>query len=455
MRCQRIESIRAASIEFRDAARLLLLAVLLAASVATPHARAEPQADSPYRRLEIFARALAHVEQSYVTDANQDELIYGAIRGMLRVLDPHSAFLDPAQVQILTSDSEGRYGGVGIEIDVRDGWLTVVSAFEGGPAARAGVQPGDRFLSIDGLIARDMPIEEAQQHMRGAPGTQVKASLRRPTADDAIEVVLTREIIEVRAVDARVLADRTIYLRLKVFDDTTATELRRALDEASERAAASGGLRGLVLDLRGNPGGLLSSAVLVADEFLAEGVIVSTRARGGKLLREHRASAAGTRPDWPIVVLIDGYTASAAEIVAGALRDHKRAVIVGTRSFGKGSVQNVIELPDRSAIKLTTALYYTPSGRSIQAEGIEPDVRIEQLDPQALARARIDSDQLREESLAQHLQSQRGAQPAVVPVDRGARAAVQTAGRRSNDPFADDFQARMAHQVLKALIANR
>jgi carboxyl-terminal processing protease len=453
MRCQRIEFNPHASFVVRGAA--LLLAALLAASVAAPRARAEPQADSPYRRLEIFARALAHVEQSYVTDANQDELIYGAIRGMLRVLDPHSAFLDPSQVQILTSDSEGRYGGVGIEIDVRDGWLTVVSVFEGGPAARAGVKPGDRFLAIEGLVARDMPIEEAQQHMRGAPGTQVRATLRRPTADDAIEVVLTRQIIEVRAVDARVLADRTVYLRLKVFDETTAQELRRALDEAAERAAASGGLRGLVLDLRGNPGGLLSSAVLVADEFLTEGVIVSTRARGGKLLREHRASAAGTRPGWPIVVLVDGYTASAAEIVAGALRDHKRAVIVGTRSFGKGSVQNVIELPDHSAIKLTTALYYTPSGRSIQAEGIEPDVIVEQLDAQALARAKDESDQLREESLAQHLRSERSQSPAAAPTDRRARAPDQAAARSSVDPWTDDFQARMAHQVLKALIANQ
>jgi carboxyl-terminal processing protease len=454
MRCQRIESNPPVSISVRDAAWLRHAALVALLSCAAT-ARAEPQAESPYRRLEIFARALAHVEQSYVADADQDQLIYGAIRGMLRVLDPHSAFLDPAQVQILTSDTEGRYGGVGIEIDVRDGWLTVVTVFEGGPAARAGVQPGDRFLAIAGVGARDLPIEEAQQLMRGAPGTQVKAALRRAGAEAAIEVVLTREVIEVRAVDARVLPDRTVHVRLKVFDDTTASELRRALDAAEERAAGTGGLRGLVLDLRGNPGGLLSSAVLVADEFLTEGVIVSTRARGGRLLREHTASAAGTRPAWPMVVLVDGYTASAAEIVAGALRDNKRAVIVGTRSFGKGSVQNVIELPDRSAIKLTTAQYYTPSGRSIQAEGIEPDVLVEQLDAAALARARLGGDELREASLPQHLQSERPAVPTAVPSDRGARAPSHIADRRAADPFADDYQARMAHQVLKALIANR
>jgi len=452
MRCQRIDSNASTLVRLHHIAWPHLLVLVLA----WPRiAHAEPAAASPYRRLEILARALAHVEQSYVAEADSDALIYGAIRGMLRVLDPHSAFLDPQQVQILTSDSEGRYGGVGVEIDVRDGWLTVVSAFESGPAARAGVRPGDRFLAIDGVGARDMPIEEAQERMRGAPGTQVAVALRRPTAEDAIELRLTREIIEVRAVDARVLPDRTLYVRLKLFQETTASELRRALDEASERAAAAGGLRGVLLDLRDNPGGLLSSAVLVADEFLTEGVIVSTRGRGGKLLREHRAAASGTRPSWPMVVLINGYSASAAEIVAGALHDHKRAVLVGTRSFGKGSVQNVIELPDNSALKLTTALYYTPSGRSIQAEGIEPDVEVEQLDRDALTHMRQSASELREASLEQHLQAAPSAAPAAVPRDRGARAPRQVAGRPASDPFTTDYQAHMAQQVLRALIAAR
>jgi carboxyl-terminal processing protease len=404
--------------------------------------------------LEIFARVLAHVEQSYVADADSDQLIYGAIRGMLRVLDPHSAFLDPQQVQILTSDSEGRYGGVGVEIDVQDGWLTVVSAFAGGPADRAGVKPGDRFLRIAGEEARDLPVEEAQERMRGAPGTQIKVILRRPSADAALELSLTREIIEVHAIDARVLSDRSVYVRLKLFQETTASELRRALDEAVERTAGAGGVRGILLDLRDNPGGLLSSAVLVADEFLSEGVIVSTRGRSGQLQREYRAGRAGTRPEWPMVVLINGYSASAAEIVAGALSDHKRAVIVGTRSFGKGSVQNVIELPDHSAIKLTTALYYTPSGRSIQAQGIDPDVVAPQFDPDTVSRAQLGGDALREETLAQHLAAQsapagRGSAPApAVPV-------VTPEQRRPGAPFAEDFQAHMAYQVLRALIATR
>ncbi len=428
-----------------------------------PTARAEPQASSPYRKLEIFARALAHIEQSYVSEVDSDQLIYGAIRGMLGVLDPHSSFMDPEQFRILASDSEGRYGGVGIEIDARDGWLTVVSVFDKGPAARAGVQPGDRFLAIEGEGARDMPIDQAQERMRGEPGTVVHVTLRRPGSDDALELSLTREVIEVQAVDARVLADRSVYLRLKVFQETTASELREALDRAVESTAAHGGVSGLVLDLRDNPGGLVSSAVLVADEFLREGVIVSTRGRGNRLLREQRASAAGTRPDWPMVVLVNGFTASAAEIVAGALRDNRRAVVVGTRTFGKGSVQNVIELPDQSALKLTTAFYYTPSGRSIQARGIEPDVEIEQLDPAALAQARKQQhEELSEAALAQHLQAQpaQPAQPAQAPAlpaasDRGARSPAQAAQASATEPFADDFQARMAHEVLRALIAAR
>jgi carboxyl-terminal processing protease len=448
------ESSRVLPRSFADFAVISISVVLSCCALPTV-ARAEPQADSPYHKLAIFARALAHVEQSYVSEVDEDQLIYGAIRGMLGVLDPHSAFMDPEQFRILSDDSEGRYGGVGIEIDARDGWLTVVSVFPNGPAAHAGVKPGDRFLAIAGVNARDMPIEQAQERMRGEPGTQVQVVLRRPDVEEALALTFTREVIEVRAVDARLLPDGIFYAKLKMFQETTASELRRALDAAVEHAAAQrGAITGVMLDLRDNPGGLLSSAVDVADQFIDEGVIVSTRGRGGRMLREQRATHAGTRPNWPMVVLINGYSASAAEIVAGALRDHKRAVTVGTRSFGKGSVQNVIELPDQSAMKLTTALYYTPSGRSIQAEGIEPDVVVEQLDPQLLAKARL-GQELSEASLAQHLSAQNAgsaAQPATPapPIERGApRAAQPGAGA----PFADDYQAHVAYQVLRALIA--
>lgn len=426
-------------------------------------ARAEPASQSPYSRLEIFARALAHIENSYVSEPDHEALLEGAIRGMLKVLDPHSSYLDAAELRILTDDTEGRFGGVGIEIDVQDGWLVVVRVMPGGPAERAGVLAGDRFLTIDGRPARDISIDEAITRMRGEPGTQVRATLRRSDVEQAVSVVLTRALIEVPAVVGRVLPDRIVHVALRAFQENTAEELRRVLDEAILVTAKSGGVRGVLLDLRDNPGGLLSAAVLVADEFLRDGVIVSTRARGGKLLRENRATSAGTRPDWPMVVLVNGYSASAAEIVAGALRDHQRAVLVGVRTFGKGSVQNIIDLPDGSALKLTTALYYTPSGASIQAKGIEPDVVIPQLDAKVLHEAAAAGGEYAEAMLDNHLPGASkdaparttGAVPPSPRTEPRKGPATGALGATTAPSFADDYQAAMAHQVLRALVTER
>lgn len=423
-------------------------------------ALAEPASQSAYSRLEIFARALAHIENSYVSEPDDDALLEGAIRGMLKVLDPHSAYLDQGELRILTDDTEGRFGGVGVEIDVRDGWLEVVRVVPGGPAERAGVRSGDRFLTIGGMPARDLAMDEAVTRMRGEPGTHVQATLRRRDAEQAVSVVLTRAWIDVPAVSGQVFADGSVYVALHAFQEDTADGLRRVLDEAVSATSSEGGVRGVLLDLRDNPGGLLSAAVVVADEFLSEGVIVSTRMRGGKLLRENRASAPGTRPDWPMVVLVNGYSASAAEIVAGALHDQRRAVLVGTRTFGKGSVQNIIDLPDGSALKLTTALYYTPSGASIQAKGIEPDVAIAQLDAATLRKVRSEQGELAEATLEHHLPG--AGRELVAPArqhapgrDRPRAGPSLRASREPLQSFSDDYQARMAHQVLRALIAER
>jgi carboxyl-terminal processing protease len=417
-----------------------------------------------YPRLEVFARALAHIEASYVGEVSDDALIEGAIRGMLKVLDPHSAYLNAAELRILDSDAEGQFGGVGIEVDVNDGWLTVLRVMPGGPAAKAGIQAGDRFLRIDGKPARDVSIEDALQSMRGEPGTRVSVSLRRRNAPNAIDLTLTRAIIHIDAVEGRLLSDGIVYVQLRVFQQDTITQLRRVLDEAVDSAAASGKagpaahggkVSGVLLDLRDNPGGLLSAAVLVADEFLNDGVIVSTRGRGGKLLRENRAQSTGTRPSWPIVVLTNGYSASAAEIVAGALHDHERAVLVGTRTFGKGSVQNVVELPDGTAMKLTTALYYTPSGTSIQARGIEPDVHIEQLDPAVLREARLGAGEVSEATLAGHLGEPSAPRDPPPPPSTDRKLPKQPSGADERQPaFQDDYQAFMGHQVLRALLAH-
>ncbi|MBK8172458.1 MAG: S41 family peptidase [Sandaracinaceae bacterium] len=442
-------------ITFRRVAQAgLLCAVAFAGgAVFSGKASAVPERASPYRNLGIFARALTHIETSYVEEVDQDSLIYGAVRGMVGTLDPHSAFLDPEEYRVLTSDTEGRFGGIGVEIDVRDGWLTVTSVFDGGPAARGGLLPGDQFLEIEGRAGRDMPIDEAVRRMRGEPGTHVHARMRRSGVADAIVVDLAREVVRVQAIEARVLPDRTVYVKLRAFQETTTDELRAALDRAVQETTRQGGVRGILLDMRDNPGGLVSEAVLVCDEFLTRGVIVSTHGRANRQIDQASATPAGTRPDWPMVVLVNGYTASAAEIVAGALQDQHRAVIVGTRTFGKGSVQNVIELADGSALKLTIARYFTPNGRTIQAHGIEPDMVVEQFDAPTLRTARDRRDALSEASLDRHLVNETN--PSAAANATADRSAARVAAGQPGELFGDDYQARIAHQALRGVIASR
>lgn len=427
-------------------------AATLALDLAGPRgARATETEASPYANLGIFARALSHVETSHVEPPDQDALIYGAIRGMVETLDPHSAFLDPAEVRALEADTEGAFGGIGVEIDVRDGWLTVHGVFPEGPADRAGIEAGDRFLSLEGMSARDMRISDAVRRMRGEPGVPVHVRIRREGVEEGIELEIVREIIHVEAVEARVLPDRVAWIEIRSFQSTTTSELRAALDRAEAETASAGGVAGVVLDLRGNPGGLLDEAVRVSDEFLSSGLIVSTRGRDGIVLSEEHATGPGTRPDYPVVVLVDYFTASAAEIVAGALQDHHRALVVGTRTWGKGSVQNVIDLPDGSALKLTIARYYTPSGDSIQAVGITPDIVIEQLDEHAARALAAESAPISEAMLEGHLDPE-----SIDDVVAAARGTAREAGASADDdPFPDDFQARMAHAILRATIAAR
>lgn len=419
--------------------------VVAALSIAGPRANAQSVEQSRYHKLESFTRALAHIEQSYVDVPDGERLMSGAIRGMVEALDPHSSYLDREELRILQDDAEGRYAGIGTEIDARDGWLTVSAVLEGSPAERAGIRPGDRFLAIEGLPARDLPLDEAIRRMRGEPGTRVRVSLRRANVERSIERELTREMVAVRAVDARVLEGQLVMLRLRVFQDTTGSELHRALDEATAACASRGGIAGLVIDLRDNPGGLVSAAVTVADELLEGGVIVQTRGRGERVLQTEHAARSGTRPRFPIVVLVNARTASAAEILAGALRDHKRAVIVGQRTFGKGSVQNIIGLPDGSAIKLTTARYYTPLGHAIQARGIEPDIAIASAPPAANGEP---LGPMRESDLEGHL-------PARDAEAQGAGSRIAASIEAGDGPYARDYEAGVALQVLKTLIATK
>ena len=416
---------------------LALVFVVIAASEA-------PARRSPFQPLTIFARALAYIEVNYVEPVDQKSLVYGAIRGLTSALDPHSVFLEPEEYAILESDAEGRFAGVGVEVSMRDGWLTILTVFDGGPADQAGLEPGDRFLAIEGKDARDIRLYDAVQLIRGEPGTDVTVTIRREGSEKAIERTLTRAFIDVDPIELQYLEHGIVYVRIRAFQDRTAALLSEVLDQAVVELRRKGGVEGLLLDLRDNGGGLLHEAVLVSDEFLSSGVILTTRGRGGELIQKFSARRSGTRPKWPMVILVNEQTASAAEIVAGALSDQKRAVLVGTRTFGKGSVQNIFELPGGSALKLTIARYYTPSGRSIQAKGISPDIAVEQPKEDGLPVP------IREEELQGHL--------AAKPV--GAKRKTRKASPvppmlpvvETSTVLADDPQAQRGYQVLQQLI---
>lgn len=434
----------------RRSSSIALVALLLGLALGRlGPASADTEAASPFRNLGVFARALAHLEAGYVDPVDQDALIQGAIRGMAGSLDPHTIYLDPEEYRTLAADTEGRFAGIGVEITWRDGWLVVLAVFEGGPADRAGILPGDRFLTLEGHPARDIRLQDAVRIMRGPPGTDVRVSVRREGRDEGIELTLTRAYVEVTPVEARLLPGNILHVRVRAFQANTTSTLRGAIDAAIVESGQDG-IAGLMLDLRDNPGGLLREAVLVSDEFLREGTIVTTRGRDGRVLQSASAHARGTRPDWPMVVLVNGHSASAAEIVAGALQDHRRGLVVGTTTFGKGSVQNLVELPDGGALKMTIARYFTPSGRSIQATGIVPDVHVPTLSEEVLRRARQDEGrQLREADLRGHLDGDSSV------TTRPPRDASRERGQGDDDLLGDDHQAHIGLETLRAILADR
>jgi carboxyl-terminal processing protease len=357
-----------------------------------------------YESLETFTSILSIVKKNYVDDVNAKDLVAGAINGMLSSLDPHSAYLTPDLYKELQMDTQGRFGGLGIEITVRNGILTVVSPIEDTPAYKAGVKAGDQIIKIEDEYTKDMTLVEAVKKMRGNKGTKIAISIKREGVSDLLTFNLVRDTIRVQSVRSRTLEDGYGYIRLAQFQERTDRDLQRALEKLSQE---KGGLKGLVLDLRNNPGGLLTQAVRVSDMFLDSGMIVYTEGRLEAQKQKYFAHAEGTWSNFPIVVLVNGGSASASEIVAGALQDHKRAVILGTKTFGKGSVQTILPLDDNSALRLTTARYFTPKGRSIQATGIAPDIIIE--NPTTPPETKVEEKNrpsLREENLPGHLQNQ-------------------------------------------------
>lgn len=327
-----------------------------------------------YKKLKIFTDVLSIVQKNYIKEVKIDDLIYGAIKGMLATLDPHSSFMPPDLYRELQVETAGSFGGLGIEITIREGTLTVVSPIEDTPAYRIGILAGDQIIKIEGKPTKKMNIMDAVKRMRGPKGTKVTITIWRSGLSEPKDFTITRAIIHIKSIKSKVLEKGYGYIRIKSFQEDTAGNLRNALKKL---ASEEGGLKGLILDLRNNPGGLLDQAVQVGDAFLESGTIVYTDGRLKGQNMRFTATKEGTYLGFPMVVMINGGSASASEIVAGALQDHQRAIILGTQSFGKASVQTIVPMDDGSGLRLTTALYYTPSDRSIQAKGIIPDIIVE------------------------------------------------------------------------------
>ncbi|MGC8871659.1 MAG: S41 family peptidase [Caldimicrobium sp.] len=333
--------------------------------------------EDTFKALKLFSQIFRLIEENYVTEVNPKDLIFGAIEGMLSSLDPYSSLMKPDEFKELEIETKGSFTGIGIEITIKDDILTVVAPIEDTPAWKAGLKPGDKILKIDEKSTKGMKITEAVKLLRGPKGTPVKLTILR-NEKDVFEVTIIRDVIPIRSVKSKLLEPGYGYVRISQFQEKTLEELVEALKKLEKETD----LKGIVLDLRNNPGGLLSSAVEISDEFLENGTIVSIKGRNPSNQMEFKATK--NPPDrqhkYPIVILINHGTASAAEIVTGALKDNKRALVVGEKSFGKGSVQTVIPIEDNYAVRLTTAYYYTPSGININKQGLKPDFEIPQMD---------------------------------------------------------------------------
>ncbi len=374
---------------------VLVLAIIFTAGQWALSQKVVAVQNETYKSLKIFADVLGIVQKDYTEEKDSKELIYSALKGMVKKLDPHSSFLTPDDYKEMQIDTKGVFGGIGIEISMRDGVLTVVAPIEDTPAYRAGILAGDKIVKIEDKSTKDMSLTDAVGLMRGKKGTDLRIYVMRKSFKKPKPFTLTRARIKIKSVKFRSLEDGFGYVRLTQFQENSARDMRKALKKITPKE----GLKGLVLDLRNNPGGLLTEAVAVSDIFLSSGMIVFTKGRNDVAKMEFTADKPGTEPDYPVIVLVNGGSASASEIVAGALQDHKRAIVLGTQSFGKGSVQTIIPLSDGSAVRLTTSKYYTPSGRSIQAKGIEPDIVVEAGTPQM---------HIKEKDLEGHLEAEDG-----------------------------------------------
>jgi carboxyl-terminal processing protease len=411
----------------------MMAAIWLMPQVVT--AQDQNESSLPLEDLQIFSEVFGKIKSEYVDQVDDRTLLRNAIKGMLAGLDPHSTFLDPEDFEDIRISTDGKFGGLGIEVTTDDGLIKVVTPIDGTPAYEAGVQPGDIILKLDDVPVRGFSLQESVDKMRGEPGSSIKLTILREGEAEELDFDLVRAIIKVTSVRGELLEPGLAYVRVSSFQSGTAQALRNQVKSLVEKN--QGSLDGIVLDLRNNPGGILSGAVDVSDMFLGEGGIVSTRGRTSSSEQSFSARPDDITDDAPMVVLVNGGSASASEIVAGALQDHQRAIIIGTRTFGKGSVQTVIPMNNGGALKLTTARYYTPADRSIQAKGITPDIIVEQA---RLTEINNTNDMVSEADLAGHLENE--------ATERGAKNSSGLSGKQR---LKRDFQLREALNLLKGM----
>ncbi|MGB3134346.1 MAG: S41 family peptidase [Candidatus Macondimonas sp.] len=418
----------------------LLMGLLLGLGLGVGQAVLADRASSqkvPLDDIRNFVEILERVKQEYVEPVDESTLMQNAIRGMLSGLDPHSSYLDASEFKEMQINTSGRFGGLGIEVQMEDGFVKVVTPIDDTPAARAGLQPGDLIIKLDDTQVKGLSLTDAVNRMRGEPGSQIRLTILREKQDAPFVVTLTRDIINVQSVKRRLLEPGYGYVRITQFRNDAGKDLEDALSKLVAENKAP--LRGLVLDLRNNPGGLLTAAVEVTDVFQDSGLVVYTQGREKASRQDFPSKPGDSLRGAPMVVLVNGGSASASEIVAGALQDNKRALVVGTRTFGKGSVQTVLPLPSGDAIKLTTARYYTPGGRSIQAEGIDPDIAL-----QAVKVSKVDAPigLLRESDLSGRLAPEGKATPVITPT---------APEEKDGDLVATDYQLYESLNLLKGM----
>ncbi|MEN8135211.1 MAG: S41 family peptidase [Thermodesulfobacteriota bacterium] len=439
--------------------KILLIALLITPvlSVALwangPAAHAKPH--DTYKSLEVFSNVLSLIQKNYVESVDATEVLQGAIRGMLSSLDPHSSYLKPDDFKDLKMETKGSFTGIGIEITIRDSTLTVVSPIEGTPGDRAGLKAGDKIVKIENELTKDMTLMEAVKKMRGPKGTTVNISVYREGWTELKEHTIIRDVIPLLSVRSKVLEPGYVYIRISNFQSKTTRDFKKALKELSSK----GRISGLIIDLRSNPGGLLAQSVKIADIFIDEGVLVSTKGRIKEQNTTYNARSSSKKYDFPMVVMVNEGSASASEIVAGALQDHKKALIVGTPTFGKGSVQTIIPMSNGAGLRLTTARYYTPNGGSIQAKGIEPDIIIEKIQPPT-----DDQDNkkkktfLREKDLKHHIENGDGpegkdekAEKKKINKKKDLKEKAEEEAKKTQELLAKDNQLRTALMLLKGL----